>query len=81
MIDKGGEGDHVTQIAISLFECRLAVELASSAARTLARRRGVKEVKPQIDELAALLDQCGETFEKLTVRLDGIFNLRGRDVN
>jgi hypothetical protein len=73
--------DPARDLGIPLFECRLAIEVALRASKSLAKRQSAKEIKSQLEELAGLLGDCNERFELLTQRLDALFDLRGEAPN
>jgi hypothetical protein len=73
--------DPARDLGIPLFECRLAIEVALRASKSLAKQQSAKEIKPQLEELAGLLGDCSERFELLTQRLDALFDLRGKAPN
>jgi hypothetical protein len=73
--------DPARDLGIPLFECRLAIDVALRASKSLAKRQSAKEIKPQLEELAGLLGDCNERFELLTQRLDALFDLRGEAPN
>ena len=69
--------DATKDLGIPLFECRLAIEIALLASQHLAKQRSAKELKPQLEELVGLLDDCSKRFELLTERLHAMVKLRG----
>ena len=76
MARKSVEKDPAELIGIPLFECRLAVDVALLAVKSLAKRSATKEFKPGLDEVARLLIDCRQRVELLTERLDAMFDLR-----
>jgi hypothetical protein len=68
--------DPAKDLGIPLFECRLAIDVALRASKSLAKRPDAKELKSQLEELAGLLGDCSERFELLTERLDALFDLK-----
>ena len=74
--DSGDDSDPTITLGIPLFECRLAVDVALMAVRSLAKRSATQEFKPKLEELAQLLTDCRQRLELLTERLDAMFDLR-----
>lgn len=70
-----GKLDAQAEIAAGILECKIAVEAVLMGARTLASRHAAQPIKAELELLVRLLDQVGEAFEALAVKIDEAFGL------
>lgn len=63
------------EIGAGILECKIAVEAVLMGVRTLAVRHAARPIKAELELLVRLLEQVGEAFEQLAVRIDEAFGL------
>jgi len=67
--------DREVEVAVAIFETRIALESGLMAARFVARSTSAAAVKAELEIVVRLFTEASEAFEAMASHLEGIVNL------